>query len=211
MNFLQSLDRKDWVMVGAGFVALLGLVTVLFVDPANVTRPTPKGTQPVQSIDQTPAILYEPIPFQVGDQLGDLRITEIKPFFENREQPVHASNAIIITEGQIEISGTYISVALLPFYTPEGTLSGEGDTADCFKPDEQSRVNLPTLSERDSGTFCFTNAPTEMQQLRQLSEEGTATIAIRNYHRFICDCHGSRSSAELVEVIKTSDEGDPSL
>ncbi len=118
-------------------------------------------------IPQTGTNLFDFASLKVGDRIGAMTVTEIKPFSKN--EPIGPWNAVIQFKGQTEIRGTW------------GRREFGGDMVR-MDPDSASQKNLPFM-KGDTRTpwFFFDNEEKARAEFGPLGGEGFATVLIDEY------------------------------
>ena len=125
MNLFRNLDRKDWVMVAAGFVALLSVLSMLMVQPAS-PKPAPLPDDSDQAeitwSEPTVEVILSPgetasrrVSFTTSEELEDV-VLEISP---------EISGFLRIRPGRFEeVEDDERRRVRLLFSVPEGTALG---------------------------------------------------------------------------------------
>ncbi len=157
---------------------------------------TTSGQSPIDDIK------LAPLPYKVGDKLGNFTISKIEP--HRKTAPILLDNAQISLVGEAKITGRFYVVRYCT--TPDGATDVCKNQADKnasssefnLMPDEVSSALLPfPLAER-VGFFLDANDVLLAQFGDKL--EGTTTISIKDYYVTNCDCHSGGSGTTLTKI-----------
>jgi hypothetical protein len=148
------------------------------------------------SLKRVPVPVVDLNKHTMGDRIGTLTVTSIKPYQEGFT--LAPSNATITFAGVLTLTGRY-SYTFVENQAGDKSYTG----AVCFdKLDEPSLMKLPWLQDGEAnGRFCFQNVKFAQSLFQPSESEGTATVIIDNFTINSYANGVAVNTAELVDVI----------